>query len=387
MLHSGGIDVPTMRLPTLTQLRAYMNHAGWSSQPPGVGGAIWTNGDARIGMPSVSKNDPMIAKGVLERLAAFEHISMSALAPKVRYHRMDVTFLRAANDHRITDTIPFEAAAIVIGSARKLLRAAGTTAWHERGDIGGNYARRGDEVLKKARMDHTQEGSFIIPLLVPLSEPHEPPGGQMILPDVELVTSAPEPFERRVTRTFAQSIMAVKEIIVDPERAPSRSDLHTIVERGVSREFCTALAQILAEPSIGEFETTFDWADSLPGPTTMPASVSIDGEAHQKVEDAAALLKRSRIDAGSMFSGNIVELRRVTGEPHGFVTISTVRRGRMSEIRIQLPFDHYQDAVSWHQAQRAVIVEGEVTVGPGRRLVVEHPLKCRPIDEFQPTLD
>ncbi|RGD60730.1 hypothetical protein DR950_25790 [Kitasatospora xanthocidica] len=386
MLHASGIGSPPVRIPTVPQLRAYMKHTGWSSQPPGAGGAIWIKEEAKIGIPAISKSDPVIARGVLERLAAHERVSLAALAPKVRYHRMDVTLLRAANDQRITDTIPFEAAATVIGSARKLLRAAGTTAWHERGDIGGNYARRGDEVLKKARMDHTQEGSFIIPLLVPLSDPPAGPEGQMPLPDMELYTAAPEPFERRVTRTFAQSIMAVKEIIVDPEGTPTIGDLHTVVERGVSREFCSALAQILAEPAIGEFETTFDWADALPGPATMPESISIDGDAHRKIEDAAALLKRNRIDAGSTFSGNIIELRRLTKDPFGYVTISTVRRGRLSDIRVRLPFAQYQDAVSWHQAQRAVIVEGEVSVGVGRRLVVDHPVKCRPIDEFQPTL-
>lgn len=235
-------------------------------------------------------------------------------------------------------------------------------------------------------MDHTQEGSFIIPVLVPLPDPPAVSDGQMPLPDMELYTAAPEPFERRVTRTFAQSIMAVKEIIVDPEGTPSIGDLHTVVERGVSREFCSALAQILAEPAIGEFETTFDWADSLPGPTTMPGSIAIDGDSRHKIEDAAAMLKKSRIDAGSTFSGNIIELRRLTKDPFGFVTISTVRRGRLSEIRVRLPFAHYQDAVSWHRAQRAVIVEGEVSVGAGRRLRVDNPVKCRPIDEFQPTL-
>lgn len=386
MLPAGSLGAGAVRFPTLTQLRTYMKHSGWTSQPPGIGGAIWTLGDSKIGIPATTGDDPVIAKAVLDRLAAHEHTAAAALAPRIRYHRMDVTYLRAANDSRITDTIPFEAATTVIGSARKLLRAAGTTAWHERGDIGGNYARRGDEVLKKTRMDHTQQGSFIIPLLVPLSEPEHPAGEQLILPNLEVLTAAPEPFERRVTRTFAQSIMAVKEIIVEPERSPTMSDLHAVVERGVSREFCTALAKILAEPAIGEFETRFGWAESLPAPSTMPASVSIDGEASQKIEDAAVQLKQSRIDARSMFSGSIVELRHVTDEPFGFVTISTVRRGRVSEIRVRLPFGHYQEAVSWHQAQRAVIVEGEVRTGVGRRLVVDDPVKCRPIDEILLTI-
>jgi hypothetical protein len=294
---------------------------------------------------------------------------------------MDVTYLRAANDYAITDTIPFEAASTVIGSARKLLRAVGTTAWNERGEIGGNYARQGDAVLRRARMDHTQEGSFVIPILIPLPYTEEIPA-EAHTADLELFQAAPEPFERRVTRTLAQSLMAVKEIIVEPESSPSVRDLHTVVARGVSREFCSALAKILAEPSVSEFETIFDWASAVPAPVTIPDSVSIESDASEKIEEAAEKLKKHRIDSTSSFSGNIVELRHVGDDPFGFATISTVRRGRRSEIRVRLPYGAYQEAVIWHRARRPVIVEGEVKHGTGRRLVVEAPIDFRPIDEI-----
>ncbi|MFI1033778.1 hypothetical protein [Streptomyces sp. NPDC020951] len=304
------------------------------------------------------------------------------MALSIRYHLMDVTYLRAANDYAITDTIPFEAASTVIASARKLLRAVGTTAWNERGEIGGNYARQGDAVLQRARMDHTQEGSFIIPILVPLSYTEDVPGEALHEADLELFQAAPEPFERRVTRTLAQSLMAVKEIIVEPESSPSVGDLHAVVARGVSREFCAALAKILTEPSVSEFETIFEWASSVPAPETMPNSVSIESDASEKIEEAAEKLKRHRIDSTSTFSGNIVELRYVGDDPFGFATISTVRKGRRSEIRVRLPYETYQEAVIWHRARRVVIVDGEVKHGVGRRLVVDSPVACRPIDEI-----
>ncbi|WP_189132169.1 hypothetical protein [Wenjunlia tyrosinilytica] len=231
-------------------------------------------------------------------------------------------------------------------------------------------------------MDHTLDGSFVIPLLVPLSAPDERTPHAADLPNLELFTSAPEPFERRVTRTLAQSIQAVREIIVQPENSPSMSELHAVVERGVSREFCSALASILAEPAVGEFETQFDWAESLPAPGAMPTSVVIESEAVGRIEEAAKKLKKGRIDTRSTFSGDIVELRHVTDEPFGFIWVSTIRKGRRSEIRVRLPFSEYQEALTWHHSQRVVIVEGRIEVGAGRRLVVESPVSCRPIDEI-----
>uniref|UniRef100_UPI003C7E79A3 hypothetical protein n=1 Tax=unclassified Streptomyces TaxID=2593676 RepID=UPI003C7E79A3 len=369
-----------LRFPSVSQVRTYLQAKGWESQPPGSSGTLWVRDGVMIGVPA--KEDPVISAGIVERIAKQERRSTKDVALSIRYYLMDVTYLRTANDYLITDTIPFEAASTVITSARKLLRAVGTTAWNERGDIGGNYAREGDAVLRRARMDHTQEGSFIIPILVPLSHAQETPGEVARTPSLELFQAAPEPFERRVTRTLAQSLMAVKEIIVEPEASPNVGDLHAVVARGVSREFCSALAKILREPSVTEFETIFEWASSVPAPETIPSSVSIGSDASAKIEDAAEKLKRHRIDSTSTFSGNIVELRHVGVDPFGFATISTVRRGRRSEIRVRLPYETYQEAVIWHRARRVVIVDGEVNHGPGKRLIVDNPAGFRPIDEI-----
>ncbi|KAB8171110.1 hypothetical protein FH609_000490 [Streptomyces sp. 3MP-14] len=373
----------TTRMPTIPQIHTYLRANGWESQPPGIAGTIWNRHDAMIGIPSDIADAPGISKGIVERIARFERKSISDVALSIRYHLMDVTYLRAANDRAITDTIPFESASTLIASARRLLRAVGTTAWRERGDIGGNYARQGDSVLRKSRMDHTQEGSFIIPILIPLPPVEET--GTITQPQIEgleLLRAAPEPFERRVTRTLAQSLMAVREIIVEPERSPSGDDLHAVIARGVSKEFCSALARILSEPSVSEFETSFDWAPAVPAPETIPESVTIESDASGKIEEVANRLKKHRDDSTSTFSGNIVELRHVGNDEFGFATISTIRRGRRSEIRVRLPYEAYQEAVIWHRARRAVIVQGEVRHGSGRKLVVEHPVNFRPIDEI-----
>jgi hypothetical protein len=370
-------------MPTIPQIHTYLRANGWENQPPGVAGMIWTRDGAMIGIPSGLADDPDIAKGIVERIARFESKSISDVARNIRYHLMDVTYLRAANDRAITDTIPFESASTLIASGRRLLRAVGTTAWRERGDIGGNYARQGDSVLHKSRMDHTQEGSFVIPILIPLPPVEEADtGAQPQIEGLELLRAAPEPFERRVTRTFAQSLMAVREIIVEPEQSPSGDDLHAVIARGVSKEFCSALVKILSEPSVSEFETSFNWAPAVPAPGTIPKSVTIESDASDKIEKVVDRLKKHRDDSASTFSGDIVELRHVGDDEFGFATISTIRRSRRSKIHVRLPYEAYQEAVIWHRARRAVIVQGEVRHGPGRKLIVERPVEFRPIDEM-----
>lgn len=57
--------------------------------------------------------------------------------------------------------------------------------------------------------------------------------------------------------------------------------------RGVSRECCAALVNVLDESAIGEFETIVDWAPVVPAPDTMPRQVSINAEAADLVRSVA----------------------------------------------------------------------------------------------------
>jgi hypothetical protein len=50
-----------------------------------------------------------------------------------------------------------------------------------------------------------------------------------------------EPFERRVVRTFAQSIQAMKELVVDPGKPPRVDEIHELVYRGVTERIAGRL--------------------------------------------------------------------------------------------------------------------------------------------------
>ncbi|WP_369044458.1 hypothetical protein [Streptomyces sp. Midd1] len=375
-------EITQPRLPTIEQIRDYLEAEGWSARAPGPAGSMWFRNDgSRIGIPDLDGEDPFLVQGILERLARVEQKDPRFVTNYVRYYRTDVTLLQAASDQAPSETIPLGAASTVINAARAILRASGTTAWSERSHIAGNYSTQGDAVLERARMDHTLQGPFMIPVLVPLPRTQAPGITQQSNESLELFRAAPEPFERRVTRTLAQSLLAVQEVIVQPERMPTMRELHFAVDRGVSREFCTALSKILEEPSIGEFKAQFEWAPAVSAPETMPRTIELPADAREKIDHAAEILKRTRNEPRSIFSGGIVELRHVPEDPWGYITIATVRHGRSSEIRVRLSYNQYQEAVSWHSKHRAVIVEGSVQEGLNRRLVVDKPVSCRPIDE------
>ncbi|GAB3446344.1 hypothetical protein [Actinophytocola sediminis] len=307
-------------------------------------------------------------------------------ADAVRYVRFDVTHLRAVNDLRIIDKIPLETATKLISSARTMLRATATTARRERSQIGGSYSRFGDEVIRDSFMGHTERGSFIIPVLVPIPEPDPTISKQPTLYDglePALYSAAPEPFERRVVRTFAQSMQAVRDLVVQPDRIPNVDNIHELVYRGVSREFCAGLVNVLEESAIGEFETSVEWAPVVPAPDTMPRQVSISADAVDLVRSVAERLRQRKASSKQVFSGSIVQFRHENhDDPFGEIAVSTMRRGRPSEVRVRLPIETYREAWEWHNAGRAVLVEGLIRRIPGKSGIVDTPVRFQPLDEL-----
>jgi hypothetical protein len=371
-------------LPSISDIKAYLRFHGWSEQAPGYAGAIWTKGDRRIGVPA--SPDAHSIRGIIERVALSEQRNPKDVADSARFLLFDVTYLRAANDYRTFDTIPLETASRVINSGRAMLRATATTARSERAQIGQGFSRIGDAVVKHALMGHTEKGSFVFPVLVPLPGLPEPDMHQPMLDHGTPLfhRSAPEPFERRVVRTFAQSMQALQELVVQPARTPTTDNIHELVYRGVSREFCTALAGILSETSVAEFETRVDWSPVVPAPETMPRNISIDADAVELIEAVALRLYQQKVDPRQVFSGTIVQLRHEDeSDPFGEIAISTVRKGHQSEILVRLPMVEYRHAWEWHSSRQAVLVEGSIRRTPGtKRLIVDNPIRCHPVDEL-----
>jgi hypothetical protein len=346
---------------------------------------LWVKDSVRIGVPY--DDDDFLVRGAIDRIATSEQRSPKEVRDSIRFLRYDVTHLRAANDHVIADTIPLEAAATILSSSKRMLQATATTARGERAQIGGNFSTLGNDVVKQALMGHTERGSFVIPVLVALPEPEPVDVHEFDLLDEEpsdnrFHRSAPEPFERRVVRTFAQSMHAVQEIVVQPEREPSVDQLYELVYRGVSREFCTALTGILKEPSVAEFGAAIDWAPIVTPPRTLTGRISIDANAAPLVQGVADKLRQTRVAPHQVFSGTIVQLRHENpNDPYGEIAVSTVRRGRPSEILVRLSFEEYQHAWEWHRQGRAVLVAGVIRSAPGQRLRVDSPTRFSPVDE------
>ncbi|MFJ7218954.1 hypothetical protein [Amycolatopsis sp. NPDC098790] len=368
----------TVAFPDREDLIEYMHDEGWAPISSGTSGELWSKGERYLAVPS--DNDRDLVKGVIERLAVANRINISRMSEEIRFRRMDVADFRSQIDSSIADTISLDAAISVTSSAKSLLKSAAATSTRPRGDLRNSYGPFARNFTSAARMAHTKRGSFIIPIIVPLSRVQSPaPAEQSSL--VEIHRSAPEPFERRTMRTLAQALDAVSSVIVDPGVQPTARSLHAAVELGVSRQLCNAISNILVQPSISELETVFKWAPSVRAPSTIPTAVTIPAEGVELVQWAANLLKTIKIEPSRVFSGVIVGLHHRQEEEFGDITISTVRNGKAADVTARVPVNIYMNALQWHAQVRPLTIEGKVEPFQGRSFILQ-PVRCIPTDEL-----
>jgi len=364
-------------------LSRYLSQSGWERQEPGPAGALWLQAsrpEVALAVPEPVKPDTDEWFGIIHRLALFERRSANDVAMSILTQYVDVTRLRAANSYVITGTIPLQAGVGLVQSAYSMLRAAGTTARRPRAQIKGNYSSLGDEIVHQARMAHTEDGSYVIPIWVPLTPP--PEQDDSLFGELEQRLPAETP-ERRVTRTLAQSIEAVQKVIIQPSAAPRNTgDLLPVIAAGGSLELVVALHKIISQPAVAEFEAQFDWAGGLKPPGGVPERVILPSEAAPLLENAARMLKVPDRFPAQIYTGQIVVIMHRPGDSFGEIGIDTIRQNRSCEVRVRLDTRTLDRAYEWARTERAILVEGDVRRGgAGRKLRIDAPTRVLPLDE------
>ncbi|MCD2105298.1 hypothetical protein O4214_08930 [Rhodococcus erythropolis] len=217
-----------------------------------------------IAVPSLLSRTTYEFSSVLNRIAEFEHRDRPSVEKSIIYFGFDIAHLRAANDYLISDSIPLSAGAKMTESARVMVRSSATTAQGTRPEIRGNYSKVGDSYADQTRMGHTEEGSYVIPVMIRVGDASELAGAEEPFPGMDNRSLNIESPERRITRTFSEALRAVVDNIVEPAREPRQSDVLGLVEAGATREFVQALSNVVSHPAVAEFEARFSWALSQP---------------------------------------------------------------------------------------------------------------------------
>lgn len=364
--------------PSRADLIAMLRHSKWEISGEGPIGEMWSSPSQRVevGIPFALSSANYEWSGVLDRIAYAHKTTRKDLARRIANLRFDVTDFRVKGPNWDT-SVPVEAGFNLFKTARQVLRASATTAKSPKVAIGGGYSRIGDRVLEKARFGQTAQGSYIVPLMVPVlgiqdfkEDEHELKDGEPVFNDV---TAGHETDERRTTRTMAESMIAVHSAIIDRDKPPTMSQVNDLVYAGVSRELLTALTSVVSKDSVTSFDATFMWSELLTKTSDhLKSSVSFPSEARKLLEESTVKFKPSLEPKSETFTGPIVQLRDEAIVAHGYVTIETNRNGRQVEMQVRVDERHLDEVHGWFKDRETVRVQGSVRRASSR-LIIDKP--------------
>jgi len=365
-------------------LTALLLTRGWTSQEPNPGAsALWTlRGRAEMYVPPVVTRGSFLWSDLVMRISTAQDDRTDVVEREIELVRYDVTRFRVDAGPG-AQGIPLEAGATVIGSAFGMLRAAATAARRPRQSIGSNYSRIGDEIIRDAKLAHTEVGSFVFPVMLKVSPPDPLP--ETPLPGVDVNSTRPESSERRVTRTLAQALTAFDRHVLQPGRDPRLADLTPVVIAGGTKELFAQVSRTLAEPDVSWLETAFSWSPAESPGADAPTRVIIPGESEAQalVSKAVRLLSTPKSDPLRVITGPIIHISHAPGEPVGEIAIQTPSptSARYGRVEVTVRQEQLTEIHQWMDQGTTVVVQGIVERRPGRPAKLKEIAEPRPLDD------
>lgn len=355
-------------------VRAWFTLQGWSPIKSGHLGELWTpNGDtdadARIGIPWGVIDDDIAFDGVIKRAAHWMGLDPRDIKDAIRMWNVDITRIRS--EYLDVDGLdfgigaPLSIAGDLLAGAEKIFRSAATTSISPRALIGGNHPTAATAIFDRIRAGYTEHGSYVLPIYVPLDRPGT---------DDSLI---PAPSQRRdITKTVAESLAAIKRIIIEPEKEPSVNELRELVNIGVSREFIAGVGQVVQSKNSDDAVTSFAWAAShatVPGAHDLPTTITIESDAKDILERAAQRFTAPPTEP-EYLKGKI---RGIAREEDGgtTVTLATTRNGRDARVDLQfgvVPDKQFEQLLHWFGNATQIATSGIVERVSGT-LTVKRP--------------
>jgi hypothetical protein len=150
-----------------------------------------------------------------------------------------------------------------------VLLAAASTALAPRAVLSAVTLDQAREFARRVRLGQTERSSSVLTVQSPVRPQLDYRPGVPAEADVAAV-----PYERRVMRTLARSLDAVRRSAVDATASGSAQSFVEAVELGVSANLCEAVAGMLDAPETQALSVRFTWSPVRPEQTDVPALVS-----------------------------------------------------------------------------------------------------------------
>lgn len=270
-------------------IHAYLASRGWHHvEMYGEVGYIYGLEDIadEILVPSTVLGDYGRRVGeILETLSSIEERDSRAILRDLALTDFDLVRVRQP-DAVADGSLSINSGVALFTESRNLLLAAACATVRSQRAFRAGRIREANEYLRSVRLGQTEQGSFVVNLLLPI-----PPNlgyGQ-----AEMESGTPrDPFERRVTRKLVSGLRATRDAVLAVNRGDDIRAFEHEVNHGVSANLCDAIAGLLDYEGRMRLDVSVTWA-----PIRMPADerayVQFTASDLPVLKEASRVLKES----------------------------------------------------------------------------------------------
>jgi hypothetical protein len=356
-------DLDTLRSLKPLEVVQYLRAKGWQQDSDiGPKATLWVRADGGADEIVLPKRRDfgdfdLRMSEVLKTLAKTEARSQLDILRDVQTASADLVRLRAPARDAADGSLAIDSAVSFVESARDLMLAAACAAIDKRSYFATRKAQQAT-------------GSFVLTILSPV--PPSLKSEQGALFPVE----PPEPYERAVTRTLAQSLEAVSAAA---ETAAAQGDMQPFIDAvqwGVSANLCDAIVR-MSHVSVNEgIDVAIAWSSSRMVAAETPHRIRLQGDAIPLIEEAGRLFRETSSLDDFELQGAVIGLHRPEGAPTGLVTVSGFVEGQARKVLIDLAEPDYSKAIAAHEQQAIVVCTGELAK-QGRSYRLQNPRQFR----------
>ncbi|HRG20404.1 MAG TPA: hypothetical protein PLQ57_05215 [Saprospiraceae bacterium] len=337
------------------EIRDYAISQGWALVKEALKDGLFvlnspTNDFTQLIFPkddSISEYQEM-AMVSIRRLTEFYKLPLNKVVEDIREVNDDVIALRYFSDSKTVNSISFQEALDSIDATKQMLLSAASTIVNPVTFHPKLNRTEAQDLIKKARFRHTEEGSFILKVSIPFELTHAPVTS--LFGDV-LET----PFSRKAIEVVSQS----SNILLDTIESDSINELYqnqsTVENPLISYNFCDAVSKLFDEERELPFQLIFNWSKAslmkLPAPA-LPQRITFPFSHKNKIEEIREYFTPKRNDLQDDFIATVETLDGSIGEDgkrSGPVVLSILYENEIIKAKVNLNSDAYTVAVEAHK--------------------------------------
>ena len=284
----------------------------------------------------------------LRRLTEFYKLPLNKVVEDIREVNDDVIALRYFSDSKTVNSISFQEALDSIDATKQMLLSAASTIVNPVTFHPKLNRTEAQDLIKKARFRHTEEGSFILKISIPFEMTNAP-----------VATLFGEVLETPFSRKAIEVVSKSSGILLDTIESDSINELYqnqsTDQNPLISYNFCDAVSKLFDEERELPFQLIFNWSKAslmkLPVPA-LPQRITFPFSHKNKIEEIREYFTPKRNDLQDDFIATVETLDGSIGEDgkrSGSVVLSILYENEIIKASVNLNSDAYAVAVEAHK--------------------------------------